>query len=108
MDLLKFVPGSYSEVYLTTLDGNQVIDIKVEKITDTVKAEEFTDTVKVEEVTDIVKVEEIADTIKVEEITDTVKVEEISDIEDEEDDQEPITFPVIKAEHEVSCVSVHY
>jgi hypothetical protein len=34
MDLLKDVPGSYSDTCLTPHDGNQVIDIKVEEIID--------------------------------------------------------------------------
>jgi hypothetical protein len=35
-----------------------------------------------------------------------IKVEEISDIEAEEEDPLPMTFIGIKAEHEVSCLSV--
>jgi hypothetical protein len=58
MDLLKIVPGSYSETYH---DGNQVINVKVEDVTRT----------------------------------------------QEEGNPVPITFPVIKAEHEVSCMSVY-
>jgi hypothetical protein len=34
-----------------------------------------------------------------------IKVEEVADVQEEEV-AEPITFPVIKAEHEVSCICV--
>jgi hypothetical protein len=61
-NLLKVVPGSCSETNLTSShDGNQVINIKVEKVTD---------------------------------------------IQEEEEDPLLTEFPVIKAEHEVSCMSV--
>jgi hypothetical protein len=46
---------------------------------------------------------EVAD-IKVEEVTD-VKVEGVTDVQEEEDPLQ-ITFPAIKAEQEVSSVSV--
>jgi hypothetical protein len=63
IDLLKVVPGSYSEIYLTpSHDGNQVINIKVE---------------------------------------DFVGMQE-----EEEEDPLLIKFPVMKSEHEVSCMSV--
>jgi hypothetical protein len=55
--------------------------------------------VKIGEVTHTVKVE-VTDTVKIKEITGTIKVEEITDIEDED------LVPVVKAEHEVSYVSV--
>jgi hypothetical protein len=60
VDLLKMIPGSYSETCPTSsYGGNEGIDIKIE-------------------VTDI----------------------------QEEEEPEPVTFPVIKSENEVSCTSV--
>jgi hypothetical protein len=40
-------------------------------------------------------------------ITTGIKVEEVISIKEEED-PEPISFPVIKTEHEVSCTSYRY
>jgi hypothetical protein len=103
-------------MYPASLDSSQAINVQVEEVSGAmgIKVEEVSDAmgIKVEEVSDAmgIKVEEASDAmgIKVEEVSDAmgVKVEEVSDVEEEEDPV-PITFTKIKAEPEVSCMSLY-
>lgn len=118
MDLLKGEPRSSSETCLVSpYDGNRVAGIKVEEVTD-VKEEEHSESItspamksEHEKCMELLKSEPdicnetcVASSYDGNQVID-IKVEEVTCIKEEEDPQS-VSSPVIKTEHEVSCMSL--